>query len=114
MTIIAIVLGLLAVLLGFVMLKKSGDNAEAKLYNEMINYAKKGDATELPVDSKKLEILLRNAVSVASNENRYIIYKALYLAKATDGTDVDGRIAEFATTREMIPDVRVVLIRDVP
>ncbi len=113
MTMIAIVLGVLAVLLGFIMLKKSGDNAEAKLYNEMIDYAKKGDATELPVDERKLDILLRNAVSVASNENRYIIYKALYLAKATDGTDIDKRIAEFATTREMIPDVRVVLIRDV-
>ncbi len=111
--VIAVVLGLLAVLLAVIMLKKSGDNAETKLYNDMITYAAKGDATELPVDEKKLDILLRNAVSVASNQQRYNVYKALFLAKATDGTDIDAKIAEFATTREMIPDIRIVLIRDV-
>lgn len=79
----------------------------------MITYAAKGDASELPVDAKKLDILLRNAVSVASNKNRYVVYKALYLAKATDGTDVDAKIAEFSTTRDMIPDIRYALIRDV-
>ena len=112
-TTIAVVLGLVMVFLGYVLLKKSGENAEAKLYNSMIAYAAKGDATELPVDKRKLEILLRNATSTASNTDRYVIYKALFLAKATDGTDVDARIAEFATTQVMIPDVRVVLIRDV-
>lgn len=112
-TTIAIVLGLLMVFLGFVLYNKSGDNAEAKLYNSMIAYAAKGDATELPVDERKLEILLRNATAIASNTDRYVIYKALYLAKATDGTNVDERIAEFATTQDIIPDVRVVLIRDV-
>ena len=111
--VIAVVLGLLVVLLAALLLKKSGTNAENKLFNDMISYAKKGDATELPVDAKKLDILLRNAVSVASNKDRYVVYKALYLAKATDGTDIDSKIAEFATTREMIPDIRIVLIRDV-
>lgn len=112
-TTIAIVLGLVAVLLCYIMLKKNGENAEAQLYNGMITYAAKSDASELPVDSRKLEILLRNAASTASSTDRYVIYKALYLAKSTDGTDVDKRIAEFATTQVMIPDVRVVLIRDV-
>ncbi len=111
--VIAVVLGLLVVLLAVLMLKKSGDNAETKIYNDMITYAAKGDATELPVDANKLDILLRNAVSVASNKQRYTVYKALFLAKATDGTNIDREIAEFATTREMIPDIRIVLIRDV-
>ncbi len=111
--VIAAVLGILAVVLAVIMLKKSGDNAETKIYNDMITYAAKGDATELPVDANKLEILLRNAVSVAKIQQRYNVYKALFLAKATDGTDIDARIAEFATTREMIPDIRNVLIRDV-
>jgi hypothetical protein len=38
---------------------------------------------------------------------------ALYLAKSTDGTDVDARIAEFVTTQTIIPNVRIVLTRDV-
>lgn len=111
--VIAVVLGLLTVVLAVIMLKKSGDNAETKIYNQMITIAAKPDATELPIDANKLDILLRNAVSVASNKDRYVVYKALFLAKATDGTDIDGKIAEFATTREMIPDIRIVLIRDV-
>lgn len=110
---IAVVMAILAVGMGVFFLKKSGKNAEAKAYNQMILLAAKDDATEVPVDKRKLEILLRNAVSVSSNTDRYTIYKALFLAKATDGTDIDARIAEFATTVEMIPDVRVVLIRDV-
>ena len=90
-------LGLLVVILAGVALKRSGDNAEAKEYNEMIQAAAKDDSTEVPVNAHKLEILLRNASSVASSTDRYAIYKALYLAKATDGTDIDARIAEFVT-----------------
>jgi serine/threonine protein kinase len=111
--VIAILLGLLAVGLAIAFLNKSRENAEAKEYNEMIQIAAKDDATEVPVNKRRLEILLRSASSVASNKDRYAVYKALFLAKATDGTDVDARIAEFATTQEIIPDVRVVIIRDV-
>ncbi|MFD2257195.1 protein kinase [Luteolibacter algae] len=104
---------IVVLILAFVLMQKMRANAEAKTYNSMIEYVAKGDATELPVDKDKLEMLLRAATSVASNKNRYVIYKALFLAKSTDGTDIDARIAEFATTQTMIPDVRVVLIRDV-
>ena len=110
---IAIVLGIIAVGLGFFVLQKSKDNAEAKEYNEMIKIAAKESATEVPVNQRKLEILLRNASTVSANTSREVVYKALFLAKATDGTDVDARIAEFATKQEIIPDVRIVLLRQV-
>lgn len=110
---IAVVFGLLAIILAVVFLKKSGKNAETKIYNQMVQAAAATSATEIPVDKKKLDILLRNAITVGSNKDRYIVYKALYLAKATDGTDIDKTIADFATTKVMVPDVRHVLIRDV-
>lgn len=110
---IAALLGLLAVGMAVLLLKRSGDNAEAKLYNEMIEQAAKPGATEVLVDKRKLEILLRTATDVGANDKRVAIYTALYLAKSTDGTDVDARIAEVATTQEMVPNIRVVLIRDV-
>lgn len=110
---IAAVLGVLAVGLAVLLVKKSGDNAEAKLYNEMIEQAAKPDAAEVPVDKRKLEILLRTATDVGSNTQRDAIYTALYLAKSTDGTDVDARITEVATTQEIVPNIRIVLIRDV-
>ncbi|MDP3851117.1 MAG: protein kinase [Luteolibacter sp.] len=112
-TALAAILGLLVVLLGWYLLDRSGKNRETKLYNEMILEAAKGDATEVPVNSIKLELLLRNATNTGVVEQRQTIYKALFLAKATDSTDVDARIAEFATTQDMLPDVREVLIRDV-
>lgn len=112
-TAIALVLGLLAVILAVYFVKKSGQNAEALIYNRMISQAAEPGATEVPVTQRDLDILLRTAVSVALNKDREAVYMALFLAKSTDGTDVDARIAEFATTREMIPDVRVVLIRNV-
>ncbi|RPJ33697.1 MAG: hypothetical protein EHM17_09360 [Verrucomicrobiaceae bacterium] len=112
-TAIAAILAVLVILLGWFLLDKSGKNRETKLYNEMILEAAKGDATEVPVNSLKLELLLKAATNTGVVEARQTVYKALFLAKATDGTDVDARIAEFATTQEMLPDVREVLIRDV-
>jgi serine/threonine protein kinase len=111
--VIAVILGLLAVVLGVALLKKSGSNAETRIYNEMISLAAKPETKELPIDEKRLEILLRNATSVGSVMDRQNVYNALYLAKATDGTDIDGAIAEAVTTRDMVPDVRNTLIREV-
>lgn len=112
-TAIAAILGLLVVLLSWYLLELSGKSHENKLYNEMIVAASKSGVTELPVNSRKLELLLNAAANTGVVEHRQMVYKALSLAKATDGTDVDARIAAFATTREMLPDVREVLIRDV-
>lgn len=112
-TTIAAILGLLVVLLAWYLLNLSGKNRETKLYNEMIVEAAKGDSTEVPVNAVKLELLLKAATNTGVVEQRQTVYKALFLAKATDNTDVDARIAQFATTQEMLPDVREVLIRDV-
>jgi hypothetical protein len=108
---IAAVLALLVVLFAWYLLNRSGKNRETKLYNEMVLAAAKDE--EVPVNSVKLEILLRAVTHTGEVQQRYNTYKALFLAKATDATDVDARIAEFATTQEMLPDVRETLIRDV-
>jgi serine/threonine protein kinase len=112
-TVIAAILGILVVLFAWFLLNRSGKNREARLYNEMILEAAKGDTTEIPVNAEKLELLLSAATNTGVVEARQTVYQALFLAKAVDATDVDARIAEFATTREMLPDVREVLIRDV-
>jgi serine/threonine protein kinase len=112
-TVIAAILGILVVLFAWFLLNRSGKNREARLYNEMILEAAKSDTTEIPVNAEKLELLLNAATNTGVVEARQTVYQALFLAKAVDATDVDARIAEFATTREMLPDVREVLIRDV-
>lgn len=112
-TAIAAILGLLVVLLAWYLLNLSGKNRETKLFNEMIMQAAKDDAKEVPVNSVKLDLLLRAVTNTGVVEQRETVYKALYLAKATDATDVDARIAEFSTTQEMMPDVRKTLISQV-
>ncbi|WP_411825357.1 protein kinase domain-containing protein [Luteolibacter sp. AS25] len=106
-------LAVLALILAYFLVERSKENETLELYNEMITAAAPPQATEVPVNERKLEILLKFAASVSSNADRFRVYKALYLAKATDGTDIDSRIAEFATTEVLIPDVRIVLLRDV-
>ncbi|MFZ9938449.1 MAG: hypothetical protein ACO3JG_15535, partial [Luteolibacter sp.] len=112
-TTIAAMLALLAVLLAWFLLDRSRENRLTAIYNEKIKIAADPTTTELPVNAESLQLLLDAATNTGMVEARNTVYQALYLAKATDGTDIDARIAEFATTREMLPDVRDVLIRDV-
>jgi hypothetical protein len=112
-TTIAALLGLAVVLLGWFLLDRSAKNRLMRVYNEKITLAADPTATELPVDAEALGLLLNAAIGTGMNEARQTVYQALYLAKATDGTDIDARIADFATKRAMSADVREVLIRDV-
>ncbi len=112
-TVIAGILGLIVVFLAWLILNKIGENRQTAIYNAILAEAAPGDATKADVNAEGLEILLRAVANPGANEERHTIYKALFLAKATDGTDVDARIAEFATTQAMLPDIRETLIRDV-
>lgn len=112
-TAIAAILGIVIVLIGVILLEISGQNREARTFNEMMAIAGRSDVTEVPVDRLKLDILLRNAAGIGSNTERQTIYKALFLATPTDGTNVDATIAEFATTGIILADVRHTIIRDV-
>jgi serine/threonine protein kinase len=109
-TTIAAVLGILVVLLAWYLIDRSGKNRETKLYNEMMALAANKDTTEIPVTAEKLKLLLNAATNTGVVEARETVYQALYLSKAVDGTDVDASIAGFATSGEMLPDVRAVLI----
>ncbi len=106
-------IGLLVILMSFLFIRKSGSNAENKMFSRIVSQAKMDRVEPIAVTSSELEMLLRNAASVGANKQRGSIYMALSLAEAVDGTDVDGRIAEFATTEVLVPDIRTVLIRDV-
>jgi serine/threonine protein kinase len=112
-TTLAAVLAILVILLAWFIIDRMGQNADTKLYNEMVALAAKDDVKEVPVNSHKLEILLNSAAAVGQVEGRATVYTALVKAKATDNTDVEARITQFATRKEMLPAVRIALIRDV-
>jgi hypothetical protein len=117
---IAVILALLVVLLAMAIVGKMGTNKELDTYNRLVKLAAEEDAKDIPVGQKKvpvtkdeLAILLNAAVDVGANQARVTILHALWWANATDGTNVDAAITEFATKRMMADDIRVSLIRDV-
>lgn len=108
--IIAALLGVLIVFVTFLIIGKFGTNKRTEIYNRLVLLAAKDDVKEVPVNKEELQVLIDAAADVASNPQRDTIYKALTLAKATDNTNVDMTIAEFATKRDMAKDIRNVLI----
>lgn len=110
---IAAMLAIVVAILAVVFVKQSSRNSSIEEYNALIKIAAKDGVTEVPVNARQLDILLNAASEVGVNEQRQTIYTALFLAKSSDGTDVDAAIADFATTQPMPPDVREVIIRDV-
>ena len=108
---IASVIAIFAVILTIMLLKRSESNAEAEIYNRIVKLAPAGDP--IPIKSRELELLLKNAANVGSTEDRNAVYTALILAEASDKTDIDARIAEFATKQTLVPNIRVVLLGNV-
>jgi serine/threonine protein kinase len=110
---IAVALLLVVGFAAWLLIDKINQNKNAQLYNELVRAASVEGAEELGVDSRKLGLLLDAACDTSANKDRQVVYQALVLAKAGDGTDVGARILEEATSREMAPDVRDVLLGDV-
>lgn len=100
---IAAVLGLLAVLLGYLLLVRMGDNKKNEIYNALVAQAKQEGVTEIPVNKDQLQILLDAATSISANSERETIYHCLQFAKSSDGTNLDTEIARHAT-EELISD----------
>lgn len=100
-------------ILSWVIIDRMEQNKLEEKLDLLISDAARASATELPVTREDLDLLLASAADVGRNDRRAAIYKALLLAMPTDGTNIDDVITEFATSREMLPDVKQTLIRDV-
>ena len=107
---IAAVLGVLVIIIGFMIATKSGQGKAAEKYNRIVKEAADPAAKEVMVNREELDILLNSVATPGSNTQRETVYKALYLAKASDGTNVDEVIVETATRAEMNPSIRQALL----
>jgi tRNA A-37 threonylcarbamoyl transferase component Bud32 len=103
------VLGLLILLVGWMLVTKMGENKINKRYNELVNIAKMPTTSELPVSKEDMKILL-DSIGTGANKSRETVYKALAIAKTTDGSDADEMIARFATKELLNDDIRVALL----
>ena len=68
----------------------------------------------IPMSGAEFDHFLDAVATADTDEKREILFKALYLANANDGTDFDTKVTEFATKgTQMLPEVRAALIRSV-
>lgn len=109
----ATTLGLVIIILGWFFINRHGQGKVNERYNELVSLAAMPNTKELPVTGKDLEILLDAATSIGAVTGRETIYKALYIAESTDGTNVNDKILAYVTTVNMVEDTRVNLIRRV-
>jgi hypothetical protein len=72
---------------------------EAGILTELLAQADRPGATAVEIDAATLRVLLEAMIKPESASKIQSISKALALAQASDGTDVDARIADFATKR---------------
>lgn len=107
------VASLLILIVGWSILGKIQAGKIQKAYNEKISLAAHPETTSVPVDREMLAMMLDSAVTISSNSQRETVFRALFLASPTDGTDIDMEIVRFATEREMMDSVRQVLISQV-
>jgi serine/threonine protein kinase len=110
---IAAVIALLVVLTGFFVVQKLGNRKAMAEYNEIIRLAAHPETQSVPMNKAMLDMMLRTAMSVGSNMERETVFRALFLATSTDGTDIDAEIVRFVTQQQMMESVRNVLISQV-
>lgn len=99
----AVVLAVLLALLGVLLMRLSQAKRDSRVLTDLLAAAESSDTSGVKLDAPKLRILLE-AMAAKDGESKFQnIGKTLILAQATDGTDVDAQIAEFATTRPDVP-----------
>jgi len=111
---IGVAAGVLLVLLGLFLMKVMREKRQARIVAGLVEQAEKPAATEVPLTRITLQALLKAIAKTTSNAEIQKIGRVLAIAKTADGTDVDERVANFATKGpELSPAAREVLIGEV-
>ncbi len=108
--VIAIALGLLVMITASILVKFYKENQRNQIYNRLVTEAAAENAKEVLMNRDELQLLLTTVTSIGKVEDRDVLYQALILGKSSDGTNIDQFIADYATGREIMKDVREKLI----
>jgi serine/threonine protein kinase len=107
---IAAVLGVVVIILAAVLLSSGSKGKNIETYNRIVKLAADPTTKEIPMSAEELNVMLASVVLPGSNQERETVYKALYLAQSTDGTNVDEVIVDAATQPEMNVSIRQALL----
>ena len=108
---IAAVLGVAILVSGILLVNVMGTRKKEKVLQDLMNQAADATATEIPMNKENVEGFLAAAARVDFDKNKGAVYQTLYLGRATDGTNIDRRVAEFAATEKLNEQVRTKLFQ---
>lgn len=110
---LATVLGIVIILVVWLMIERRSKAKTHDRYMELTAIAVDLTKKELPVTGKDIDILLSYATSNSDVSGRETIYRGLYIAKSTDGTNVDQKILNYTVSTSMSENIRAKLISHV-
>jgi len=111
---IAVAAAVVLAALGFVVMKSGKAKREAALIEELSAQAAKPGTNEIAITSATLQTLLKSTTNSGSDSDLQKVAAILAIAKATDGADVDERVAAFVTKGpDLPPKAKEVLISEV-
>ena len=87
-------------------MKRNDRIRRENVYYHFLSMAGDEGATEIQIDDKDLQIVLEFIGESEADANLTPAFKALVMAKASDTTNVDKVIADFATSAEMPDSIR--------
>ena len=105
---------LVIAVLGFILSNRIKQSKASQRYGIMLADAANNGTTEIPMTGAEFNHFLEMATNADTEEKQKNIFNALALAKASDGSDIDASLTEFATTStQILPEVRETLILEV-
>ena len=108
---VASVLGVAIIVSGLLLFNVMGTRKEEKVLQDLMSQAADPTTTEIPMTGENVEGFLSSAAQVDFDKDKGAVYQTLYLAQATDGTNIDRRVAEFAATEKLNEQVRTKLFQ---
>jgi serine/threonine protein kinase len=98
----------------FWMIKQRNDRIQREnTYNYIVSMAAADHVREVLISREHLQVLLESIRDSEPNANLEPAYRALNMAKASDATNIDSTIADFATTADLRSSIRKSLFGEV-
>lgn len=111
---LAVVAAVLVMILGVFIMKVVKEKREAGVVAALLEEASKPGVNNVDITGSTLQLVLKAAAKTESNTDLQKIGKTLAIAKSTDGTDVDERIANFTVKGpELSERAKEILISEV-
>ncbi|MGJ8726535.1 MAG: serine/threonine protein kinase [Roseibacillus sp.] len=108
---IAAVLGVAIIISGVLLMNVMGTSKKEKELQDLMLQATDPTVSEIPLSKEHLEGFLSASAEVDFDKDKGAVYQTLYLSSSTDGTNIDRRIAEFASTGKLNEQVRTKLFQ---